>query len=329
MNRNLLLGIIAAVVVVGVGAYLVITHHAAKTEWQGYAEADYVKVGPTQPGMLTGVHVHRGDRIAAGAPLFDQDDAADRAAVDQARRQLDQAGRQVANLQAPGRQTEIVQSEANLADATANRDRLQADLKRYETLASVGAVTTQSRDQTRADLASAVAKVHAMQAALDQMRAATGRPEEIAAQMAGAEGARAALAAAQWRLSQRHFTAPAGGVVDDVMARPGETLQAGAPVVSLLPPGNIFIRFFVNETMLGRLHPGDRVTFACDGCAANLAGTIEFVSPSAEYTPPLIYSDQNRAKLTYMVQARPRSDQALLFNPGQPVTVQPAFAAAR
>jgi HlyD family secretion protein len=329
MNRNLILGVIAAVVVIGIGVYLMITHHAAKTEWQGYAEADYIKIGPTQQGLLTAIHVKRGERIAAGAPLFDQDDAADRAAVDQARRQVEQAGKQVANLQAPERKSQIEQGEANLADAIASRDRLQADVHRYETLASVGAATLQMRDQTRAEYASAVDKVRSMQAALNQMRGSTGRPEEIAAQLAGAEGAKAALAAAEWRLSQRHFRAPAGGIVDDVLARPGETLQAGAPVISLLPPGDIFVRFFVNETMLGRLHPGDRVTLSCDGCAKDLEGTIEFISPNAEYTPPLIYSDQNRAKLTYMVQARPRADQARLYNPGQPVTVQPVFAAAR
>ncbi len=329
MKRNLVLGVLAAVAVIGVGVYLRFTGHAAKIEWQGYAEADYVKIGPTQQGLLTAVHVQRGDHIVAGAPLFDQDDGNDRAAVDQARRQLDQADRQVANLEAPGRAAEIRQGEANLADATANRDRLRMDLRRYETLASAGAVAIQTRDKTRAELASATARVAGMQAALDQMRGSTGRPLEIQAQVAGVQGSKAALAGAEWRLSQRHFTAPVAGVVDDILARAGETLQAGSPVISLMPPGNIFIRFFVNETMLGRLHRGDRVTFSCDNCATGLEGTIEFISPNAEYTPPLIYSDQNRAKLTYMVQARPRTDQALLFNPGQPVSVQPVFAAAR
>lgn len=326
MTRNLGLALLAALVVIGVGVYLVATRRPAKTEWQGYAEADYIKIGPTQPGLLTAIYVQRGDRIAASTPLFDQDDAADLAAVDQARRQSDQAGRQVANLEAPGRETEVKQSEANLADAAANRDRLQADLRRYEALASAGAATVQTRDQTRAELASATAKVRGLQAALDQMRASTGRPQEIQAQMASAEGYKAAVAAAEWRLSQRHVKSPAAGVVDDVLARPGETLQAGAPVISLMPPGNIFIRFFVNETMLGRLHRGDRVTFSCDNCRADLEGTIEFIAPNAEYTPPLIYSDQNRAKLIYMVQARPRTDQAMLFNPGQPVSVQPLVA---
>ena len=202
-------------------------------------------------------------------------------------------------------------------------------MRRYDNLAAIGAATDQARDQARADLASATAKVRGMQAAVDQLRASTGRPEEIQAQMAGAAGSNAALTAAQWRLSQRHFKAVTGGVVADVLARPGETIQAGSPVVSLMPPGNIFIRFFIPEPMLGQVHRGDRLTFACDGCKDGLEGTVEYISPQAEYTPPLIYSDQSRAKLIYMVQARPRADQALLFNPGQPVTVRPVDAAAK
>ena len=109
-----------------------------------------------------------------------------------------------------------------------------------------------------------------------------------------------------------------------MLARPGETIAAGAPVVSLLPPGNIFVRFFVPEADLARIHRGDMVRLSCDRCRTNITATISFVSPQAEYTPPVIYSDQSRAKLVYLIEARPPPEQAALFNPGQPITVSPA-----
>jgi HlyD family secretion protein len=107
------------------------------------------------------------------------------------------------------------------------------------------------------------------------------------------------------------------------MASPGETLAAGTPVVSILPPENIFIRFFVPEAALASLHRGDAVAFGCDGCPAALEGTISFISPQAEYTPPIIYSEETRAKLVYLIEARPPPDQAARFNPGQPMEVRP------
>jgi HlyD family secretion protein len=292
--------------------------------WQGYAEADFVKVGPTQQGLLTTLAVRRGSRVAPGAPLFDQDDTADRAAKEQAARQLRQAEEQLANLQASGKPTEIQLAEANLLDAQAARDKIQSDLKRNEALVKTNAVSAQLVDQERADLRSANAKVQGLEAALAQMRAPLGREREIRAQQAATEAARAAVDMLQWRLDQRHVTAPVGGVVADVLARPGETLPAGGPVVSLLPPENIFVRFFVPEPRLAEVHVGDRVALVCDACPPDLVATISFIAPQAEYTPPVIYSESIRAKLVYMVEARPPPAQAAMLNPGQPVAVRPA-----
>jgi HlyD family secretion protein len=131
---------------------------------------------------------------------------------------------------------------------------------------------------------------------------------------------------AQWRLDQRSVVAPVGGRVADVLARSGETMTAGEPVVSLLPPQNIFVRFFVPEANLASLHRGDRVEFTCDGCPAGLAGTISYISPTAEYTPPLIYSETTKAKLVYRIEVRPPPEQAVLLNPGQPIEVRPTVA---
>jgi HlyD family secretion protein len=291
--------------------------------WQGYADADYVKVGPTQQGLLTALSVSRGDQVEPGTLLFTQDETADRAARDQAARQLAQAEEQLANLQAGGKPTEIQQAEANLADAHATRDRTQADLERDERLFPAGGVSAQTLNQVRADFRSAAAKVDVAEAALAQLHAPLGREWEIKAQGAAVDAARAALEMATWRLDQRRVTAPTGGRVADTFARPGETIAAGAPVVSLLPPANILVRFFIPEAALARVHKGDRVALHCDRCSPDLVGTISFVSPQAEYTPPVIYSESSRAKLVYLIEARPRPDQATLINPGQPIEVEP------
>ncbi len=296
---------------------------APVAEWQGYADADFVKVGPTQQGLITQVHVARGDRIVKGAPLFDQDDADDRAASDQAARQLAQAQDQFANLQSGGKPTEILQAEANLADAEAARDKTQSDLARNQSLLKTGAATVQIVDQEAADLRSANAKVHAMEAALAQLRAPLGRESEIKAQAAAVDAAQAALVMARWRLDQRHVVSPVSGAIADVLAQPGETLAAGAPVVSILPPENIFVRFFVPEPALPGVHQGDEVALLCDGCPPDLTATISFIAPQAEFTPPVIYSESTRGKLVFLVEARPKPSQASLLNPGQPATVRP------
>jgi HlyD family secretion protein len=324
MRRSAALAIgvaIAAVLAAGLVWYRNLP--PAPTEWQGYAEADFVKVGPTQQGLLTEVMVARGDEVASGAPLFAQDDTSDRAARDQAARQLQQAKEQLANLEASGKPTEIEQAQANLADARAALDRTKIDLDRGETLLRTGAITTQTLDQRRADYLSATARVAALEAALAQMRAPIGREREITAQHAAVEALQAALEMAEWRLSQRRVTAPAAGRIADVLARPGETIAAGAPVVSLLPPGNIFVRFFVSETELATVHRGAPVAVVCDSCPADISAAISFISPQAEYTPPVIYSESSRAKLVYLIEARPPPDRAARLNPGQPVAVRP------
>jgi HlyD family secretion protein len=322
MARRLQVAILA-VLALGAGLWWWSKHRAtAAVTWQGYADADYVKVGPTQQGLLTGLAVFRGDAVAEGTLLFTQDETADRAARDQAARQLAQAEEQLENLRAGGKPTEIQQAEANLADARSTRERMQADLQRGERLQPVGGISIQALDQARADFRSASAKVAVAEAALAQLHAPLGREWEIKAQSAAVDAARAALEMAEWRLAQRRVTAPVSARVADILARPGETVAAGAPVVSLLPSANILVRFFVPETALATIHKGDRVALRCDRCPLDLSGTISFVSPQAEYTPPVIYSESSRSKLVYLIEARPRADQAALLNPGQPIEVE-------
>jgi HlyD family secretion protein len=321
-RRIVVLAALAAIVLAGGWAFFR-PRAPQPIAWQGYAEADFVKVAPTEPGLITAVHVARGDRVVKGQPLFEQDDADDRAAVDQARRLLQQARDQLANLLSPAKPTEIEQAKANLRDAEAARDKAQEDLQRSSSLLKSGSATQQIVDQEDAALRSAEAKVAAAAAALATAQAAMGRPSEIEAQKSLVDSLEAALKQAQWRLDQRSIVSPDAGLVADVIAFSGETLAAGAPVVSLLPPQNIFVRFFIPETELARVHVRDKVAFSCDNCPGDLAGVVSFISPQAEYTPPFIYSEQTRTKFVFLAEARPPPAEATLLNPGQPVTVKP------
>jgi HlyD family secretion protein len=291
--------------------------------WQGYVDADYVTIGPTQSGQLTALHVQRGDTVTKGARLFDQDDIDDEAARDQAAASLAQAKATLVNLQNASRETEIAQAEANLADLRAARDRVAEDLTRNMRLMHAGATPQQTVAQGQQDLASAAAKVRGAEAKLEQDRSPSGREYEIAAQQAVVREQQASLTAAQWRLDQRHVVAPAGGRIADTMAEPGEMLNAGTPVVSLLPPENIFVRFFVPEADLARIRIGQNVAVGCDSCGKELVAQVSFIAPQPEYTPPVIFSEDTRSKLVWLIEARPMRSEAVVLSPGQPVTVRP------
>lgn len=320
--RRLLL-LLALIGAVAAGGWYAFGRPPPPELWLGYADADYVKVAPTQQGKLVSLAVARGDEVIAGAPLFSQDDVNDRASRDQAAAQLSETSEKLADLQAAGRATEVRQARADVDDMQAVYERVALDLARKEAIVVGGYATRQSVDQLRADKRSAWAKVQSAQAKLNLMTDPTGRNHAIAAQVAAAEAARAALASAQWRLDQRSVVAPSGGVIADTYARPGETIAAGAPVVSLLPPENIFVRFFVPEAALARLRPGDRVGIACDSCPSGLSAKVSFVATTPEYTPPVIYSQGTRGNLVYLIEARPARGRRPLLKPGQPVDVTP------
>jgi len=246
----------------------------------------------------------------------------DQAARDEAAAKLAEAEARLVNLQNPSRTTEVAQGEADLIDLRAARDRMRRECERSRELVGTGAVSKQRFDQDCADAISTAARVDSAEARLAQLRAPTGRVQEIGAAEAVVAQSHAQLAQAEWRLTQRRVGAPAAAQVADVYARPGETLAAGTPVVSLLPPGNILIRFFVPEAALPGLATGSSLSVGCDGCPAGLGAKVSFVAPQPEYTPPVIYSESTRDKLVFLIEAHPQPDSLRWLKPGQPVTVR-------
>ncbi len=148
-----------------------------------------------------------------------------------------------------------------------------------------------------------------------------GREQQRKAQAGVIAGDRAALTQAQWKLQQKQIASPRGGLVYDTLYRPGEWVAPGSPVVQLLPPENLEVRFFVPETAVGGLTLGQNIRVHCDGCSTDVPAAITFISNQVEFTPPVIYSNENRSKLVFMVIAKPSVDKAPLLHPGQPLEV--------
>jgi HlyD family secretion protein len=251
-------------------------------KWLGYAEGDDVFVSAPQAGWVSRMTVNRGDWVERGRLLFTLDNTHETATRDQAMANIAQA------------QAALVQEQANF-DYTGRELARQAGLQR----AHAGVPST--LDQVRASHEQSAARIAQLQGQIRQMRAQ--------------------LTDASYQLSQRNVISLTHGRVQDVLFRTGEYAPAMTPIVSILPPENVFVRFFVPETEFAKVKLGQRVAIACDGCPKNLTATVSFIASQEEFTPPVIFSLDNRAKLVFKMEAR--ASGGLRLNPGQPVDIRP------
>lgn len=287
---------------------------------QGYAEGEYLRVASPMAGQLSRLNVARGASVKAGDALFALEQENEIAARREAGERLRQAAAQHQNLLTGRRPEEIDAIRAQLAQAEAGLKLSEAQLARQERLVRDNFISKEALDTARSARERDRARVSELRAQLAAARLAA-RPGEIQAAQAAAAAARESLAQAEWRLEQKSLRAPQDALVADTLYVQGEWVPAGAPVVSLLPPANIKVRFFVAETMLGSLKTGQAVSLRCDGCKQAITAAISYIAPQAEYTPPVIYSRENRAKLVFLVEARPAPGDAVKLHPGQPVEV--------
>jgi HlyD family secretion protein len=292
----------------------------AERALQGYVEGEYVRVAAPFAGTLQKLAVQRGAQVASGAPLFALESDNEIAARRQAEQQLQAAEARLANLMTGKRAPEVEMVAEQLRQAQAARELSAANLRRQEALFKSGFISKAALDDVRTQLQRDDAAVSQLQASVATAKL-PGRPDEIRAAEADASAARQALAQADWRLSQRAVAAPTAARVSDTYYVVGDWVPSGGVVASLLPAANVKIRFFVPETELGRIKPGQTVNFNCDGCDAPMSAMVNFISDRAEFTPPVLYSKENRAKLVYLVEAKPAADVAAKLNAGQPVDV--------
>jgi HlyD family secretion protein len=292
--------------------------------WSGYVEGEYVHVASPVGGTLDRLSVRDGDVVGKGAALFTLDAVLERAAREEARARLLGAEAQAADTTKGRRADEIAVTQAQRAQAAAQAALAQAELARQQQLFAQNFISKAALDDARTAMAQTQARVAELDAALAVARLPARQDERLAAE-AQAEAARQALHQSQWREQQTQVSAPADAQVADTYFRVGEYVPAGQPVLALLPAGQVKARFFVPEAELGRLAIGQPVSLHCDGCGAPIAARISFIATRTEYTPPVIYSNEQRARLVFMVEARPQqAADAARLKPGQPLDVRRA-----
>lgn len=289
--------------------------------WSGYAEGDYVYVSSPLAGRLDGVSVSPGQEVAKDAQLFSMDAESEQIAQDEAAARLSSAQAQAKNLDTGKRRDELAIIQAQLAQARASEVLANNDLQRQQQLLVQGFVSKARVEDAVIALAQVRARVAELVAALGAAQL-PGRNDERVAQRAAAQAAQEVLKQSQWRTRQKQQTAPEAALVADVFYQIGEYVQAGQPVVSLLPPGNLKARFFVPEAELGALRVGQSVLISCEGCGAPMSANISRIASQPEFTPPVIYSNAQRSKLVFMVEAKPPLNDARRLKPGQPLDVR-------
>ena len=301
---------------------------AQTATFQGYVEAEYVHVASPVAGALSELRVERGQEVAAGAPLFVLEQDYERAALAVATHSLKQAMDKLANAQKGQRAPELAAISARLGQANTGLNLAETEFKRRQALYAERNISAEEMDRARTEYELKVQQVREMSANLSTARLGA-RSDEIAAAQAEVEAARARVEQAAWTLAQKSQAAPSAARVFDTLYSQGEWVPAGKAVAVLLPPGNIKVRFFVPEETVGRLTLGQQAQVRFDGVADPVPVRLSFISPQAEYTPPILFSSDNRAKLVFLVEARPAPEQASALHPGQPVDVRLTFKPAK
>jgi len=296
-------------------------NESPSSAFQGYVEGEFVYLSSATAGRLERLQVSRGQQVTNGAPLFILEAEPESAAWHQAQQEVSAAEAQLADLNIGKRPQELEVLQAQMKQAEASARQAATELAREETVFKADVIPASQMDQTRATADVCAARVNELKTQIEVARL-PAREDQIRAQNAAVAAARAALAQAEWRLNQKAVRATQSALVFDTLFREGEWVPSGAPVVSLLPPQLVKVRFFVPESRLGALRLGQSVTIHCDG-ANDLAARISYISTQAEYTPPVIYSNETRAKLVFLVEATPAIEAAAGLHPGQPVEVRP------
>lgn len=307
-----LFGLLAAVVP-GVG------DHAA-LRFNGYVEVDYVYVSALGAGRIDGMAVAEGDPVAAGDILVRLDDRQQRVALEAAEAQVAAADAALRNLETGGRTDEIAVARANLTQAEADLKLAQETAARSEGLFAQGVVAQARRDQDRTALSVAAARVAQLAAQLKvtELPARDAQQQQADANLAAA---RANAEAARIELAERQVAAPVAGRVEKLFYGAGEIGAAGTPLLSLRPNGALKVKFYLPEAARIAYPVGTIFHVSCDGCGDGITATVSSMASDPQFTPPVIYSRDERQRLSFLAEATLAGAE---LPPGQPVTLEPA-----
>jgi len=288
---------------------------------QGYIEGEFVHVASPFGGRLENLAVERGQEIEKGALLFELEDTAERAARDEAQRRVEQARAELEDAKTGQRPSEIQTLEAQLGEMRAALVLAEIELERQQKLLATNVASKRDLDVARAQRDETSQRVAQLEATLvtaklgsrtDQIRAAE---QNLLAQQASLQGA-------EWNLSQKKQFAQQSALVSDTLYREGDWVDAAKPVVVLLPPGNVKVRVFVSQQLIGRIQIGNAAEVLVDGVEKPFPAKVTYISPRAEFTPPVIFSQSMREKFAFLVELSVDPETAKKLHPGQPVDVR-------
>ena len=306
-------------------AALALSGCAERTQpyYQGYVEGELVYVASPLGGNLLELSVTKGGAVAAGAPLFALDPNPEALQVEETEQRIRQARARLADLEKGVRPSELAALEARLTSARAAMQSAERNHERRQELRDSGhtdAVSEEELDSFRADRDVRRAEVAGLEAELETARLG-GRSDALEAARGEVDALGSALEVLRWQIAQKAPVAPSAGSIQETLYRRGEYVPAGRPVMAVLSPENLKVRFFVPQAVLSTIGLGQRVEVQLDGVAQRLPARVSFLSAEAEFTPPVIYSRESREKLVFLLEAVLESDALEKLRPGQPVEV--------
>ncbi len=288
----------------------------------GYVETQPIRLASPIAGRLQKT-VHEGQILNADQLAFTLDTESEQLALAESDARAQTAKAQYQDLLSGKRPEELGMYEATLRVAEANLRASEAELKRQSELKASGFVSQSTLDVLKARRDADAAQVAQAQSQLAAARLA-GREQTIIAASSNADAATQAVAQKRWVLQQKSITSPVSGRIEQVYYRTGEWVPAGSPVLSIIDNAAIKVRFFIPQARIPAFSQGNRVYLRCDGCNNPIPATISFVAKEAEFTPPVMYNNDNRSKLVWMAEARPDPAYVAELHPGQPVDVEVA-----
>jgi len=288
--------------------------------YQGYIEGDFLYISSPVGGTVANVPVSKGERVESGALLFELDPDPERAAYEEAKSQFQAAQSLYEDKTKGQRASELAAIKASIKQAEAALEFSKKEFQRLKELYEKEIIAQDRFDSAKSAYDRDRATVAELRARL-KTAGLGARNDQIEAARKDVERAQAALDRAEWALRQKKGFAPSAGLVVDTLYTEGEFVPTARPVVIFLPPEKVRARFFVPEQKLSAIKTGQEVSVVLDGRDTPVKGTISYISPEAEYTPPFIYSKDNREKLVFLVEATFEPEVARGLNPGQPVEV--------
>lgn len=287
----------------------------------GYSHGEFVYLSYSSTAKIEQLFIKKGDNVTPGQELVKIESFDAQNIFLRAEEKLSAESALLRNLESGERPEELDIIRAQIKKARSAESQVKRQLERYRNLYASRAISLAEWEDIRDELTQKGAQVEEL---INQLKARQlpARQDEISKQLSMVAAAKLERDKALWDVQQTTIVSPVNAKVFDIIYRAGERPTAGRPIISLLPPENIKVRFFIPEAMLGKFKIGTKVKLICDGCAEPIVGVINYISPEAEFTPPVIYSTKRREKLIFMAEAVPAWKQAERMKIGQPFDVE-------